>query len=506
MTRGARQRHADPGSHPGRGVVLAAAFLLVVISSSTLTDAASANTASSASAATYYVDRSHPRASDENPGTEDSPWKTINHAATVLRAGDTVLVKEGTYNVGASPGWAAPAVGPVHAGTADAPITFRACLGHRVTITTSGGQAAIGSNRDYVVWDGFAVDMTDRMKGIIIFGARGCVVRYCEVAGNYVDSGDNHDGIRIERAPDCRIHHNIIHGVQGKGPNSAGIKVYSKGVKNVTVEDNYIHDNTAGVMDKDFGVDNTYRRNYFTRNHVDFYGNNQGGTARYFVYDNVFDGKLDLHADNAGTEVHDNLFRSDTLVTSWAEGVRQTKVWNNVVLSKARSITACRNKKQPPASGLAYMDYNVYDARPVYDFGEYTPNHQRLSLDKMQLKGLERHSRVVAGASDLFANEKAWHLKPRWARAGRDGDAPGPDHVGKVLDLARYGPAARPNPAPSSSRSDTGTPTSTQRPTRPLAGAFADAVNGAAVRVLWPALGLHLGGAAAGRGPFGASR
>ena len=106
------------------------------------------------SAGTYYVDQKHTRASDENAGTEKSPWKTINHAATALRAGDTVLVKEGTYDVGASPNWAAPAVGPVHAGTADSPITFQAHPGHRVTITTSGGQAAIGSNRDFVVWDG----------------------------------------------------------------------------------------------------------------------------------------------------------------------------------------------------------------------------------------------------------------------------------------------------------------------------------------------------------------
>jgi hypothetical protein len=130
-------------------------------------------------AATYYVDQDHPRASDKNSGAEDSPWNTINHAATVLRAGDTVLVNEGIYDVGASANWAVPAVGPIHAGTAAAPITFQAHPGHRVTITTSGGQAAIGSNRDYVVWDGFVVEMTDRMKGILIFGARGCVVRYC---------------------------------------------------------------------------------------------------------------------------------------------------------------------------------------------------------------------------------------------------------------------------------------------------------------------------------------
>lgn len=393
-------------------------------------------------AATYHVDQDHPRASDENSGTERSPWKTINHAAAVLEAGDTVLVKEGTYDVGASPSWAAPAVGPAHSGTADSPITFQACRGHRVTITTSGGQAAIGSNRDYVVWDGFVVDMADRMKGILVFGARGCVVRYCEVKGNYVDSGDNHDGIRIERAPDCRIRHNVIHGVRGKSPNSAGIKVYSKGVRNVIVEDNYIHDNTAGVFDRDFGVDNTYRRNYFTRNRTDFYGNNQGGLARYDIYDNVFDGKLELHAGNAGTEIHDNLFRSGSLAGAWAGGVTDTKIWNNLVISKARSIMACQNKKQELASAVAYLDYNVYDARPVYDFGRYTSSHQSLSLDQMRSAGFEGHSAVVSGVGDVFEDEKSYRLLPRWKTAGRQGGAPGPGDIRLVLDLSRYGPSA----------------------------------------------------------------
>lgn len=393
-------------------------------------------------AETYYVDQDHPQASDDNAGTEESPWKTINHAAKVLRAGDAVVVKKGIYDVGASPNWAAPAVGPVNAGTVDAPITFQACRGHRVTITTSGGQAAIGSNRDYVVWDGFVVDMADRMKGILIFGARGCVVRYCEVKGNYMDSGDNHDGIRIERSPDCRIHHNVIHGVKGNSQNSAGIKVYSKGVKNVIVEDNYIHDNTAGVFDKDFGVDNTYRRNYFTRNQTDFYGNNQGGPARYFIYDNVFDGKIELHASNTGTEIHDNLVRARSLAGAWAGGVTGTKIWNNIVISKARSITACQNKRQDLTSAVAYMDYNIYDASPVYEFGEYTSNRQRLSLDQMRNAGFEEHSRVVSSEEDLFEGEATYRLLPEWKTAGKQAEPPGPKDTATVLDMRRYGPSA----------------------------------------------------------------
>lgn len=393
-------------------------------------------------AATYYVDQGHPRASDDNPGTKASPWRTINHAARVLRAGDTVVINEGTYNVGASRGWAAPAVNPAHGGTKGNPITFKACPGHRVTIATSGGQAALGSNRDYVVWDGFIVDMKDRMKGIIIYGAKGCVIRYCEVIGNRIATRDNHDGIRIERAPDCCIHHNIIRGVQGNSPNSAGIKVYSKGAKNVIAEDNYICDNTAGVFDKDFGVDNTYRRNYFTRNRTHFYGNNQGGPARYYIYDNVFDGKVELHAGNAGTEIHDNLFRSNSLAGAWAGGVVGTSIWNNIVISKARSITACQNKRQALTAALAYMDYNIYDAQPAYDFGQYTSHHQRFSLGQMRSRRFEQNSRVVSGAQDVFEDQRSYQLLPRWQTAGRDGHAVGPEDIASGLDLGRYGPSA----------------------------------------------------------------
>jgi len=45
----------------------------------------------------YYVDQKNPMANDSNPGTEELPWKTIGKAASVLKAGDMVYVKEGIY-------------------------------------------------------------------------------------------------------------------------------------------------------------------------------------------------------------------------------------------------------------------------------------------------------------------------------------------------------------------------------------------------------------------------
>ncbi|MFQ6130959.1 MAG: right-handed parallel beta-helix repeat-containing protein [Armatimonadota bacterium] len=46
---------------------------------------------------TYHVDRNHPDASDEGPGTKDRPFRTINRAAQVLQPGERVLIASGTY-------------------------------------------------------------------------------------------------------------------------------------------------------------------------------------------------------------------------------------------------------------------------------------------------------------------------------------------------------------------------------------------------------------------------
>jgi len=45
----------------------------------------------------YYVDAKHPNASDDNPGTEDKPWKTVVFAGKTLKAGDKLTIKPGIY-------------------------------------------------------------------------------------------------------------------------------------------------------------------------------------------------------------------------------------------------------------------------------------------------------------------------------------------------------------------------------------------------------------------------
>src|SRR5688500_8886051 len=83
---------------------------------------------------TYYVATN---GDDANPGTAlDQPLKTIQEAAERARAGDTVLVRGGTYR---------ETIKPARSGTADDPITFRPYNDEAVTV--SGADPVTGWSR-----------------------------------------------------------------------------------------------------------------------------------------------------------------------------------------------------------------------------------------------------------------------------------------------------------------------------------------------------------------------
>jgi hypothetical protein len=76
-----------------------------------------------ASPPTYYVS---PVGDDDAKGTLDHPFRTIQHAADVMVAGDTCLIREGTYR---------ETVRPAASGEAGRPITFRAYPGEIATVS-----------------------------------------------------------------------------------------------------------------------------------------------------------------------------------------------------------------------------------------------------------------------------------------------------------------------------------------------------------------------------------
>lgn len=76
----------------------------------------------------WHVSRTHALASDENPGTEARPLRTINAAAQLAQPGDTVLIDGGVYR---------ERISPARGGTAEAPITYTAMPGAMVSIRGS---------------------------------------------------------------------------------------------------------------------------------------------------------------------------------------------------------------------------------------------------------------------------------------------------------------------------------------------------------------------------------
>jgi hypothetical protein len=96
-------------------------------------------------ACTHYV---APDGSDDNPGTDEAPWQTIQHAADTAGPGDTVCIHAGTYS--------AREEGVVFSlsGTADAPITFAAAPGEKATVQ---GGLILPQGTSYVRLIGLAV-------------------------------------------------------------------------------------------------------------------------------------------------------------------------------------------------------------------------------------------------------------------------------------------------------------------------------------------------------------
>jgi hypothetical protein len=129
-----------------------------------------------ANAATYYVS---PAGVDTNTGTITAPFKTINKGVAKVVAGDTLLVRGGTYY---------ETVSVRASGTSSAPIIVKAYSGELPIIDGQNVRpgrwgALLESYGNYTIFDGFEV------KNSIGFGmilrAKYGTIRNCNVHHNY---------------------------------------------------------------------------------------------------------------------------------------------------------------------------------------------------------------------------------------------------------------------------------------------------------------------------------
>ena len=94
-------------------------------------------------AATYYVATN---GSDSNPGSLTAPFRTVQRSLDLLQAGDTCLVRGGTYN---------ETLTLKRSGTSSAPITIRNYLSETATINSGTSKALVTGGRiHYYTIDG----------------------------------------------------------------------------------------------------------------------------------------------------------------------------------------------------------------------------------------------------------------------------------------------------------------------------------------------------------------
>jgi parallel beta-helix repeat protein len=278
-------------------------------------------------AATYYVDKANSKASNINPGTESAPWLTIQKAADVAKAGDTVLVKSGIYNE-----W----VEIKNSGSAGKPITFKAYPGHKPVIDGTGinvpsdpyWKALIYSiGKSYITIDGFEVRNSDevliRMRAEDQNSPRvsNLIVRNSKIHGN---SQNDRNGVHFEFVDHSFIENNECY---DSGWNCISLE----SCNNVDIQRNYVHNNPkhAGinVFPKTYeDPQKLYWGNDILYNVVSNIGNPGAAVYTRFQTDNVIMGNL-INGNSTGL-----LFDHNHTGTTYIHAAN-TKVLNNTIVN-----------------------------------------------------------------------------------------------------------------------------------------------------------------------------
>ncbi|HEX2972960.1 MAG TPA: DUF1565 domain-containing protein [Tepidisphaeraceae bacterium] len=118
-----------------------------------------------ASAAVYVVDQAAPAAADTNAGTEEKPFKTIQHAANVVKPGDTVYVMAGQYD---------ERVRLATSGAEGQPVTLRAMPRRSAIVGGFDLQAS------HIRIEGFEITAAKPAVAVQLGGS------HCEVVDNYI--------------------------------------------------------------------------------------------------------------------------------------------------------------------------------------------------------------------------------------------------------------------------------------------------------------------------------
>jgi len=356
--------------------------------------------------ATYYVS---PSGSNGNPGSLSQPWETLQHAADNVSAGDTVIVRAGTYL-----GFRAKS-----SGTSGLPITFMAYSGETAAVNAPGPDNWHDSNiniegYDYWVIEDLEVCQSPDNAGIDVRLAdhvtvQGCYCHHNQKWGIFTAFADyftaenntctyqvEEHGIYVSNSGDYQTlryntcHHNAGAGIQLNADPSMGgdgIISYAYLEKNVL----YANGSAGGAA-----INLASVRDSLIANNL-IYANLAGGIA----------GWDDGQGNQWGTR--DNRFFNNTVYQPaggrWAlnliHGSINNEIKNNILLH-----AGSRGGIETDTSSLSGMDsnHNIMERASL--------DETWLTLAEWQLASGQDANSYAQSADDTFTNpDSDWHLK-----------------------------------------------------------------------------------------------
>lgn len=412
-----------------------------------------------AAAADFYVDQAHPGAADDNPGTEQQPWKSMYAInAAKLQPGDTVYVKAGTYDVSKGGSWQAPAIRPAASGTSDRPITLKSLPQHAAVLDAKGGKGAIGTTgKHHIVIDGFVVRNADT-SAVLVFGGsvssrvQGVVVQnnIIENVRNPAEPAGNTQGIMATYVSGLVIRNNIIRDVHNGSDNhnANGVKMFH--TDHVVFEHNEVSDMPVGFYDKEGGQNTVVRYNYFhdlSRNAVQFATQNGTPSGNHEVYQNIVwragtgYGVINTSSGDviSNVKVYNNLFAeysNSGVKPQYDPGDGETRLWNNIFWTGNTTEYGELAAYADPAATVAQMDFNLYGREPQFYVGIYKTNRVLRSLAEWQ--SYANHDIHSAIGDPGFIDAAGGNFRLRPESVARDAGRVGGALNGEPVNLGPY--------------------------------------------------------------------
>lgn len=277
--------------------------------------------------ATYYIS---PDGSDNNPGTEEKPWKTMCEAVKKIKAGSVLILEDGEY-------FEEKLTLFENSGTEFAPIVIKARNKHKAKLIYSKDLVCmskfdLAQGVSYITVEDIAFSQEEIAKTSDVSPTGDILLRILDgsniiVRGNYFENVYE-EGIKLHRADNCIIEDNIIVGSIHEGMD--GVNCANLIVRNNKV----IECGRCGIMFKGGTRDSLIYNNLVYNKDVTLSDGGitvGGSTDKNSTYDIGAGTGFEMY----NCHVYNNIVYSPTSRIRWGMliwSAKDTRVFNNIVM------------------------------------------------------------------------------------------------------------------------------------------------------------------------------